>query len=274
MRIGRFLGGVAGFALTALLIVSPVGADSVPGYQVKAISVGSNGYDLAQSVKGTAGATSYTGQTVRFNWQRSGTLADNNDWPYAPDLGETFNTFCIQFNQSITKGTYVFNVSDLNSAPIGNGSTAMGADRANLLKYLWKQYYGLATTATNAAAFQIAIWEIIYENINLAASSSPFDVGGGSAKFDAQKNNSYTGASESLANTWLSATWSAYKAGFSGTQLANVWALTHANKQDQAFLVPGPVPGPLPVPLPASVWAGLVLLGGIGVTKLARRHYA
>lgn len=131
---------------------------------------------------------------------------------------------------------------------VGNGvtyhaaSNPLGSERASLLNRLFTSHYDKIDTTVEGAAFQIAIWEIVYENL-----AGPLSVSGG--LFEAWNNAGVT----SLANSWLSnlGTEETYSISYflSGT---NQDLLTAA-----------------PVPLPA----GVLLLGtGLGALVIARRR--
>src|SRR5205085_9440280 len=81
------------------------------------------------------------------------------------DIGLSGNlkTFCIDIGQDIYSGTTTtFDVRNLANAP--TPGSQMGQYRANLIRELWYQnYVKIGSSNSNAAAFQIAIWEIINE---------------------------------------------------------------------------------------------------------------
>lgn len=94
-------------------------------------------------------------------------------------LPSTFTTFCIEFTQDIggsDRPTYV--VDTLANAPkpygglTGNPASGMGIDNGLgttskkdvLIKQLWAKYGSEVSNTLSAAAFQISIWKIIYED--------------------------------------------------------------------------------------------------------------
>lgn len=97
-----------------------------------------------------------------FNWT---TVSSNAG--FAP----TFTSFCIELNQHIsTGGTYTYDVIDVENAPNPGQGTGgpgvngpMGLDRANQIRQLWGTHFAeIGSDNVKAAAFQLAIWEIIY----------------------------------------------------------------------------------------------------------------
>jgi hypothetical protein len=106
-------------------------------------------------------------------------------------LPATFTTFCIDGLQTVTPGrgtTFTDFTSALNANPFGGTTSAMGVDRANLLTQFWNQFgpadnVGGFSSAVDAAAFQLAVWEIVYDatpagnGISVELASGKFQVG-------------------------------------------------------------------------------------------------
>ncbi len=104
--------------------------------------------------------TAYVGQ---LRW--SGVQGQARD----AGLPDAFMAYCIDGLQSVYGGmTHTFTdfTSAVNANPFGGANGAMGVNRANLLTQFWNQF-GPAdpaigfSSATDSAAFQLAIWEII-----------------------------------------------------------------------------------------------------------------
>ena len=108
------------------------------------------------------------------------------------------------------------------------------------LDKLYTTYFADVDTGTEAAAFQVAIWEIIYD--------SDLNVGDGSFKLTS------TGSVLTQVNTYLSGL---------DDKAGGGYAFTFLNKQGAQDLVIAS-----PVPLPAG---GLLLLGALGAMGVARR---
>ena len=199
-------------------------------------------------------------------------VADAGEYTFERTGGESdllsgsFTTFCIEINQPVRIGrSHEYEVVALAAAPfpgvgVGDG-TGMGADRANDIRHLWANYYRTDFNPVEAAAFQIAIWEILYDE-DLLLDEGTFQARHTSAK------------PVKLAQEWLNKenwTWIGV--------LPNLLALTSPSAQDQLFLGPTlPTPeggsAPIAVPLPASVWAGIALLTVLMVARQWRRHQA
>ncbi|MGE5612114.1 MAG: hypothetical protein ACM359_22900 [Bacillota bacterium] len=197
--------------------------------------------------------SSVTDTAGMFNWTRSSTIDANNDWAYDPKAGSEFQAFCIELPQTVSLNTsYVFEVKDLKDAPL---TAAMGATKANYLRELWATYFDadqFKLDAKNAAAFQVAVWEIVYENLGQGLNASA-----GSYQF-----SSATAGVINQANTWLGAL-----TGLPTADLDNLRALVSTSRQDQVFLTNAPIPS---VPLPVSAWAGMVLFAGMGIAKVRK----
>jgi hypothetical protein len=101
-------------------------------------------------------------------------------------LPATFHAFCIDGVQNVSwGGTYTFPefTSAVNAGPVGGASAAMGVDRANLLTQLLNQFgpadpaAGFASV-TDAASFQVCVWEIVTD-AERTASGVAFDLAAG-----------------------------------------------------------------------------------------------
>jgi hypothetical protein len=97
--------------------------------------------------------------------------------------GNTFGTFCIEIPQNVYLGTsYTLSQTDLTSLP--TSGPALSPLKVAQIQALWAASYGSIATATDSAAFQVAIWEIVYQ------SGSTYDVGSGN--FTASGNSTVT----------------------------------------------------------------------------------
>jgi hypothetical protein len=166
-----------------------------------------------------------------MNWTRlGGTEADN-------PAGDFF-TFCVEMTQHVNyNGQYTYNVVDLEDAPspgglgVGNG---MGLTKANSLRELWGEYIDNVVDANTASAFQIAVWEIVYDDA-LALNAGSF-----LARFPTQSH-------VSLAQTWLNT--------LDGRgPMPVLMGISHASAQDQVYFE-SPA-----VPLPSAAWTGAALM--------------
>jgi len=212
---------------------------------------------------------SFSGATTagRFNWTSNGTTAPGNavgSQSFAP--GTQFTTFCIELTQTIANGTqYVYTVDTLAGGLASPSSgPAITAVNAPYIMDLWQQHYGADVinnasglgAAINAAAFQIATWELVYDAY-ISAAGINRNVLAGNVQFQSNAGAGLTAVT--LAQTWLNGL-----DGDPGT--TNVLALVRDVSQDQSFLVsPAPI---LETPLPPVMWGGIGLLGMSLVGKL------
>lgn len=183
----------------------------------------------------------YAGQ---INW-----LQTAGDYDMGP--GDTFYSYCIELTQQINPGTtYTFSVVDLTAA----SNPAITDEKATLLGKLWGQsHHEVGSSANHAAAFQIAIWEIL--------SDSPLSLTGGS--FKATDPNAQPAQ---IAKGWLETVGS-----YSGL-MPTLKALHSSTAQDQIFFVPPTPETAVVVPLPAAVWAGGALIALITARKSLRKR--
>jgi hypothetical protein len=158
--------------------------------------------------------------------------------------------FCIEM-QGSTTANVLYNVLDLEAAPInqGPGGLPMGITKADYIRELWALHIGDATTNNGAAAFQAAVWEIVYED-KLAWNVKTHDTTDTMNSFKIDGNDTV----EALANTWLG------QLDGSGP-LAYLGALSNASYQDYVVQIPAP---------------GAVVLGvlGLGLIGWVRRRIA
>lgn len=185
----------------------------------------------------------YGGGTVentragQMNWTRvGGTYAG---------LQGTYPAFCIEVTQNISYGgTYDYDVNALPTAPRPNGLGApMGQAKADRIAELYGRHYSGLSSDSDYAAFQSAIWNIIYDNDN--------SIDNGAGSFFVNSFNSSDADTRSKANTWL--------AGLNGDAdffRQGLFALTSDSVQDMI------------VPTPGS--AALLGLGGLVLTRRRR----
>ncbi|HEY1187186.1 MAG TPA: Cys-Gln thioester bond-forming surface protein, partial [Gemmata sp.] len=178
-----------------------------------------------------------------FYWNQSTPLNTN----YATEV----TTYCIDLDQSISKGgTYTFTTqTDLKLAP------TIGTDaKASAITELFDRYYNSSlTSATNAAAFQLALWELVYDGATSKSLTSGRIEG-----------------TNSVAKSMLNSLGTAYSThDLAGYHLV---ALVSSSKQDQIMVVPDdctPPPSGVPAP-PGLVLAGMGF-GGLMLGRLRRK---
>jgi hypothetical protein len=201
---------------------------------------------------GGAGSGDLIGATVagRLSWSVQSVTGDAN--PYS--AGQTLYTFCTEVNQYVGLGqTYTYDLISAAQAPLSN---PMGETAANALGSLFGAYYETAVNGTNAqaAAFQIAVWEIVYEMADAVEGLEDLNVNTGEFRVIAGAT------ARAQANSWL--------ASLAGL-LVDGQILGFGNLSGQDQLALGALAGGGVVPLPAPVMlAGFGLLGLV----LARRR--
>jgi len=198
---------------------------------------------------------------------------------WAPDAGpSTFWTFCIQATAGHNVGfvPYTFtlqtlqNTDDLGVNTSGAHNTGTAADKADAIARMF-QYVNdnndesvaalanassMPLSATEAAALQLAVWEIVYDGKTGSASGTAAFTGG---------NFSVTGVS-SLALTKAAL----YLANDNYTPA--LIATGFVGLQDQVGGDPALVPGIAPLPAPALATMALLGLNGAGVWYGKRRR--
>ncbi|MFN4242000.1 MAG: hypothetical protein ACK4PI_02060 [Tepidisphaerales bacterium] len=227
-----------------------------------------------------AGETTYTSTTVfagALNWT---TVGSGLGWSTSLfPTPATFQTFCIEFTQNITTNqTVTYQIENLAAAPkpFGNppgnpGSPGMGGQNGlgttrskdTLIRQLFNEFGdSLGTTKAKWAAFQVAIWKIVFETNTVSHAGGFTDVTQGNF----QINPSAT-AVVSHANSFLS-----FLVANPGEPLRNgLHAFTNDSAQDQVFLDNlTPASSSPVVPVPTAAAAGLALMGGLGVRRLRR----
>jgi hypothetical protein len=186
----------------------------------------------------------YTGNINVAAFQMARTGGDYLGLPPAP-VG--FVAFCMEPTENISLGTTrVYDVRDLASAPTSI-TGGIGVTRASRLEELFGRFKSVIDTnfsQQQAAAFQMAIWEIVTEQNGI------YNVTNGTTRF---RNSTASGAT-TLANNMLSAL------DGTGPRVNNLYAMTFVGGQDLLFQAPEP--GGLAV-------GGLVLL--LGISRLRKR---
>jgi hypothetical protein len=157
--------------------------------------------------------------------------------------GNFLTTYCVDLLQTFSTAPVTYTPGELSAAPRpqGGGISAdgMGASRASDIEELWHQYFDSLSTNTDHAAFQIAIWRIIYGDSFTIANANGTTASGSVAQAVSQ------------ANAWYADVTSH---DYAGTPLQALLSMT---KQDQ--VTPAAVPCP---PALQLATAGIVVLLG------------
>ena len=168
-------------------------------------------------------------------------------------VGSHVTTFCTELTQTVSPGyPYEYNFTNVSSMPTtGQPASPMGTYRAGLAYELYRNHFFDAVSGDldNAAAMQLALWEIVYEgNLGVAGGIANLaDVDGdndGTLGTDDTRGEFYitSGGSDAvvLANSWLDALTGIY------TDADNTLLIGFgsSSNQDQVTLIPLPPPAP------------------------------
>jgi hypothetical protein len=183
---------------------------------------------------------SISGQAVTFNYNNAnfGTTAGAFTGTFD---GNPLTWWCVDLAKHVTVPGGPYN--DYTAAPFQSPPLGFSAGRQADLQRLFTNDFGLAlTTAQNSAAFQIAIWDILFDN---DANISTY---GGAGQFGISSGNAATIA---LAQSWVSGLGS-------GSASYPLYQLTSPSNQD--FITPT-LPGLVPEPSALSLLgAGFVAM--------------
>lgn len=177
----------------------------------------------------------------------------------------SFWSFCIeglQYVDGADQSNFNLGVIYLKDAPNPGtpipGMAGMGVSRANAISELFNENYGtpsmLMNSSTDMAAFQLAVWELVYDgpgSINLSGGS--FRAAAGLSVIN-------------KANAYLLALDGTYTSNYEILALSS--DVSASKYQDQMIAVQGF--GNV-VPVPAALPAGLALLGGLACFRMVRR---
>lgn len=137
--------------------------------------------------------------------------------------GSGFKSFCVEGQQSISPGLHTF--------PTVTSLSASGLANADLVEQFWRSYGPTTptgfTSVTDAAAFQLGLWELISDGVARDLKSGSFRVGDSASPAVAR------------AASWLNGTGTPAP-GAGGSVALHV--MQHPTKQDQVIW--GPLPPP------------------------------
>ena len=192
----------------------------------------------------------YTGATGQFN------LSFSNPSAGVPEL--TGQGFCLEVETTGVGSTARYDVRDLYDAPVSSGPAdtsggPMLAPKAAAIAELWGRSIGEVVDNVSAAAFQLCVWELVYEDLYVALPPG-WDVTSG--KFKARDDGGNTTLAINQANAWL--------AEINGSgPFAQLVGLTKAGKQDFVTSV---------VPEPGTIT--VLLVGAASVCAVRRKREA
>jgi hypothetical protein len=170
-------------------------------------------------------------------------------------LNGPLTTFCIDVLEAIGPGQQTYDLAALQDAPVTAGgiAPAMGADKASAIARMYTFAAGqqFGTDRNKAAAFQLAVWEVIAD----FGDNDPMSVASG----DFRVTSSINSGTQNFLNALLAAA-----VDSSITEFQGLGALTNEGFQDQLYSVVVPLPGA----------AGLAAVGLAGVGLVARRRRA
>lgn len=207
--------------------------------------------------------------TVKFRGANQGVLAGRYHWTgdagNPSPLNAAFRTYCIDFVQSMNFGQTINFTTGLlelsprpNTVGSGNPTGGMGPAKADLVRRLWGGFeHTIGTNNDRAAAFQLSLWEIIYEPTGSIGSLLTGDM---------QVTNT-SAAWVSIAHSWLSDVLNPQSEIAPAT---NLIALNSDSFQDQITIGPNPPPPGTTVPVPPAFLAGAALIGATWARRRGR----
>lgn len=154
-------------------------------------------------------------------------------------VGDKLEAFCVELGIQVGSGLYTLHHGSTFFADLGKPSAASDLGK------LFRNYYSLTgTDRVLSAAFQLAVWEIVYDSPMLDILAGNFIA-----------NGTFSGA-RAIADGWLA---SLSDPGLKGMKF---YVLASENRQDIAF-IPVPEPGML-------LLIGSGLLFGVGLRRRIR----
>ena len=172
-------------------------------------------------------ASWYTGHTGLF------LLTYSNMNP--SDMGLLPDAFCVETQTVGFGGTYSYSVKDAFDVPVplgpaDTGQGPIGLVKADYLRELFGRFYGQVNSNVTGAAFALAVYEIVFEDLYVQTPPG-WDVLSG--KFKALAAAGDITLAINQANAWLG--------DVDGTgPMANLRGLTSTSNQDYIVLVPEP----------------------------------
>jgi len=164
-------------------------------------------------------------------------------------LGSSFVGYCIDLGHLIEPGTFSWNVGELTNVTWGDNNP-LSQDQADAITYLWNTYRDDSNGA-HAAAFQIALWDLVYLDPSTNFANSTLNP----VYFSNNATAIANGVSEAQ-QSWA----------HRDDPIVNakpVYALISVGTQ-QSFSITIVGAETVPVPLPAAAGVGFAMLAGFG----------
>jgi hypothetical protein len=203
------------------------------------------------------------GQNVRITFEGNtfdafaGGLIHNFSNPTGSLKGfdANYTTFCCDLAQEVSSSGTTYTLSPLSSLPNGDFQPDMGSSRSQEIYNLYAAANGRQYSPDGnwGAAFQIALWEIIYDGTD----PNMGDLTSGNVRFKSTDGSALSSAISSKVSELFTL--------LSGPNVSQtgLLGLSSYTAQDQILQV---------VPLPPAAWAGLATLGGAFVVRRARHR--
>lgn len=223
----------------AAVIAAACGAANADTVEVRYVGTGLH---RTIQVSGVRNATVHAGELIHEFRNGTGSAAA---------LNGQIRTFCTEVTQNVNSSWRVFNLVDASDAP--NPGSPMGDAKAAQLARLYDIAAGQQNQSADfAAAFQMMVWEIVYDYNPANAATGNLDRTSGAIRFLSGDShfNTVVAIFDSLRASLLSS---------NSTGISGLHAIVNGNVQDQLVVIPLPT-------------AGAMGLAGIGLIAARRRR--
>jgi len=237
-------------------VCAAIGAFSVAGAaRADDLNLTFAGHGAGQTVQASLGNQSwnvFAGRLLHNTSGGTGALAS------AP-VGIT--TFCVDILQAHATGPTMYNSSSVALLSGNTGLTNLGGGKQQAIYDLYQAADNLQFTAFSgfAAAFQIAVWEVVYD-YSTTLPNHGLSVTGGNFRASAPGQSGLSAALAAKVQMLLGHVGTGATAG-------GLMGLRSGSFQDQLFVGQTPL-----VPVPHAVWVGLSGLGLAAGLQWRRRH--